>query len=205
MLKVFIKTIVWFWTIIVGGTGLLLAMFAGRDGATPGVIILLVGLVPLALMIWSSQKRKAGWGDAHARMLAEAGVPAGGGYEHGEDDSGIAVNRQARTLTLSNAGQWKTYPFAEVRGWKTYLVRPGQPGVVAGNLASNVASIGAEIRAKQDAAADTGLFVEVRDIDHPKWRVAMKDERAQSRWMEILRQEINEGQGGQSGAGHAVA
>ena len=193
MFKVFIKTIVWFWTIIVGGTGLLLAMFAGRDGAAPGVIVLVVGLVPLALMIWSGQKRAAGWGDAHARMLAEAGVPAGGGYEHAEEDSGIALNRQARTVTLSQAGRWKTYPFSEVRGWKTYLVRPGQPGGVGGNLASNVASIGAEIRAKQEAAADTGLFVEVRDVDRPKWRVAMKSEVQQARWMEILQQEINEG------------
>ena len=31
MLNVFIKTIVWFWTVIVGGTGLLVMMFAGRE------------------------------------------------------------------------------------------------------------------------------------------------------------------------------
>ncbi len=205
MFNVFIKTIVGFWTVIVGGTGLLLAMFAGRDGAAPGVIVLLVGLVPLALMIWAGQRRRAGWGEVHARMLAEAGVPAGGGYEHGEEDSGIAVNRQARTVTLLRAGHWKTYPFSDVRAWKGYKVRPGQAVAVGGNLSSHVAAMGAEARAKQEAAADTGLFVEVRDIEHPKWRVAMKEERAQLRWIELLRQEINEGAGANAGAGHAHA
>ena len=205
MFNVFIKTIVWLWTIVVGGTGLLLAMFAGRDGAGPGVIVLLVGLVPLALMIWAGQKRRAGWGEVHARMLAEAGVPAGGGYEHGEEDSDIAVNRQARTVTLLHAGRWKTYPFSDVRAWKGYKVRPGQAVAVGGNLSSHVAAMGAEARAKQEAAADTGLFVEVRDIEHPKWRAAMKEERAQLRWIELLRQEINEGAGANAGAGHAHA
>jgi hypothetical protein len=46
--------------------------------------------------------------------------------------------------------------------------------------------------AKIDAAARSGFFVEVRDIDHPRWRIAMKDEAQQARWMEILRQEIKE-------------
>jgi hypothetical protein len=45
---------------------------------------------------------------------------------------------------------------------------------------------------KRDAAANTGFFVTVRDVDNPKWRIEMRDEATQARWMEILRQEINE-------------
>jgi len=202
-----IKALAWTWAVIVGGFGLLVSMFGGHDGPGPigGLLFVAVGAAPLGLLFWLGQQRRAGWAEVHARMLAEAGVAAGSGYEHAEDDSGIAVNRQARTVTLLNAGQWKTYPFADVRAWKGYKVRPGQTLAVGGNLSSHVAAMGAEARAKQEAAADTGLFVEVRDVDHPRWRVAMKDERAQLRWIELLRQEINEGAGASAGAGHAVA
>ena len=39
---------------------------------------------------------------------------------------------------------------------------------------------------------DDHFFVTVRDIDNPKWRIAMSDSNTQARWMEILRQSINE-------------
>ena len=202
-----IKFLAWSWAVIVGGFGFLLSMYGGRGGPGPigALLSLAIGAAPLCLLFWLGQQRRAGWAEVHARMLAEAGVAAGSGYEHGEEDSGIAVNRQARTVTLLHAGSWKTYPFSDVRAWKGYKVRPGQSLAVGGNLSSHVAAMGAEARAKQEAAADTGLFVEVRDIDRPRWRVAMKDERAQLRWIELLRQEINEGAGASAGAGHAHA
>ena len=108
-------------------------------------------------------------------------------------------------VTLLLAGSWKTYSFADVRKWRTTLVRPGQAGFVGGNLGSAVAAMGAEANMRRDAKAETGLFVEVRDIERASWRVAMKDERTQARWMEILQQEINEGAGANAGAGHARA
>jgi hypothetical protein len=42
------------------------------------------------------------------------------------------------------------------------------------------------------AAANTGFFVAVRDVDNPIWRVEMTDAGREARWMEILRQEINQ-------------
>ena len=189
-----VKFLVGAWTVCIGGFGLLFCMFHGPGDGFAAFCILLVGIAPLALLIWAGQARKGRWARVHADMLAAAGVGPGD-FHHGEDDSGIALNRSARTVTLLDAGQWKTYPFDDVRGWKAYLVRPGQVGAMGGNLGSAVAAMSAEANMKRDAKAGTGLFVEVRDIERARWRVAMKDERMQARWMEILRQEINEGQG----------
>ena len=187
-----VKFLVAVWTIFVGLPGAVFFFFHGRGEGFAAFCILLVGIAPLVLLIWAGQARKARWGRVHADMLAAAGVGPGD-FEHGEDDSGIAINRSARTVTLLDAGHWKTYPFDDVRGWKAYLVRPGQVGAMGGNLGSAVAAMSAEANMERDAKASTGLFVEVRDVDRARWRVAMKDERTQARWMEILRQEINEG------------
>ena len=187
-----VKFLVGVWTFFIGGFGLLFCFFHGPGDGFAAFCVLLVGMAPLALMIWAGQARKARWARARADMLEAAGVGPGD-FHHGEDDSGIALNRSARAVTLLDAGQWKTYPFDDVRGWKAYLARPGQVGAIGGNLGSAVAAMSAEANMKRDAAADTGLFVEVRDIERPRWRVAMKDERTQARWVELLRQEINEG------------
>ena len=187
-----VKFLVGAWTLCIGGFGLLFCLFHGSGYGFAAFCVLLVGMAPLALLIRSGNARKARWARVHADMLAAAGVgPVD--FHHGEDDSGIALNRSARTVTLLDAGHWKTYPFDDVRGWKAYLVRPGQVGAMGGNLGSAVAAMSAEANMKRDAKAGTGLFVEVRDIDRARWRVAMNDERTQARWMEILRQEINEG------------
>ena len=53
-------------------------------------------------------------------------------------------------------------------------------------------AIEANARAAKQASANTGLFVLVKDVENPRWRIAMKDEGTQARWMEILRQEVNE-------------
>jgi hypothetical protein len=188
-----VSYIVWAWALVVGVPSLAQVFLGERGAGFLGFLGLLIAFAPLGLRMWARQARKARWAGAHAGMLSEVGIAAGD-YEHGEDDTGIA-------LKLLHAGQWRTYPFSDVRGWTTSLVRPGQVGMVGGNLASSVAAMGAEARAKHDAAADTGLFVEVRDVDRPKWRIAMADGREQARWMEILRQEINERHGSAAEAG----
>lgn len=61
-------------------------------------------------------------------------------------------------------GFWKIYLFSDVREWET----------------------------RNGLGKNSGLYVSVKDVDHPKWRIEMKDDGIQARWMEILRQEINE-------------
>jgi len=176
-----------FWTLLFGGMGLV-SLLVGNPNGGPwqSLLMLAIGFGPLALIIRKSKRRQAESDAVHARMLAAAGVAPGTGCDHGEDGTGVAINRVARTLTLRIGEQWKTYPFSDIREWETSLQRAGQ--VVAGSLAA----LGANDRARHYANEMTGLFVTVRDIDNARWRIAMSDTNVQARWMEILRQAIKE-------------
>lgn len=178
------------WALVVGGLGLI-GLFSNVD--VPKLVSLIFLAVGFGPFFWVRRNRgkMAEANTAHAAMLASAGVAPGAGFDHSEGGSAVAVNRQAKTLSLRIGEKWKAYPFADVRGWEANKERAGQ--VVASNLTGAMASLGPNLRASRDAAAATGLFVTVRDIENPKWRIAMGDSSTQARWMEILRQSINEG------------
>jgi hypothetical protein len=151
-----------------------------------GPLLFLVGCVPTVLLVWFLIHRASKREAAHQAMLREAGVSQGSGFDHAEADTGIALNKQAKTLTLLIGAFHKTYSFADIREWEAIKETPGV--VVGGNLAA----VGAEVAMNRRAAANTGFFVTVRDVDNPKWRIAMKDKPTQARWMELMRQEVNE-------------
>lgn len=151
---------------------------------------LAVGWAPLAGLIWFYIHRASARGNAHARMLEAAGVPPGAGWDHAEDGAGIAINRATKSVGLLADGQFRVYPYGQIRSWEARSERAG--GVVGVGVAAGVAAAGANARLAREAEANTGLFVQVRDVESPSWRIAMSREEARARWMEILRQEINE-------------
>jgi hypothetical protein len=137
---------------------------SSSGGTASPLLILLVAAAPCALLAWlsvsGSLKRKANY----AAMLSEAGVKASSGNVHREGATGIALNKDTKSMGLLADGFWKIYPFSDVREWET----------------------------RNGLGKNNGLNVLVKDVDHPKWRIEMKDDGIQARWMEILRQEINE-------------
>lgn len=149
-------------------------------------MLFLVGCLPIGLMVWFTVQRSTKRQAVLQSMYQEAGVAKGSGFDHVEADTGIAINKQAKTLSLLMGAFYKTYPFADIREWEAIKETPGV--ISAGNAAAVFDQVGVNRR----AAANTGFFVSVRDVEHPKWRIAMKDEAMRARWMEILRQEINE-------------
>lgn len=159
-------------------------IFGAKGGES--FVFFLVGWAPTGLLVWFSIHRASKREAAHKAMLQEAGVAQGSGFDHAEADTGIAINKQAKTLTLLIGGFWKTYPYTDIREWEAIKETPGV--VVGGNLAA----VSAEAAMRRQAAANTGFFVTVKDVDNPKWRIAMKDNAMQARWMELMRQEVNE-------------
>jgi hypothetical protein len=186
------KIVVWIWTIVVGAMGLGAVTWNRSPSFVLNWTIFAVGFAPMALMIRSQRRRRAQWNELVARMLDAAGVAPGSGFEHAEDGTAIALNARARTLTLLRDGSWKTYPFADVREWSTRIVTADQY-LVGGSVLGGAAAMSSNASARREAAADSGLFVRVRDVQRPEWRVSMVDRDAQARWMEILDQAINEG------------
>ena len=148
------------WALFIGGFGV--AAFTQPDlGKLVSLIFMAVGFGPLFMQVRRNQGRKDKFNAAHAAMLASAGVAPGAGCDHVLTDSGIAINRQAKTLSLRLGEKWKTYPFADIRDWRVSKHTAGQ--VVAGNVTGAMAALGPNIRASREAAAATGLFVTVRD------------------------------------------
>lgn len=146
---------------------------------------------PVTVLVWYALARAAGRDKLHAAMLGALGVQAGQGFDHAEAGTGIALDPTSKTLALLGDGGYRFYTYDKVREWVNSEERAS--GVVGFGLAGTASAAGANVRAAREAAANTGLFVSVKDVERPRWRIAMKDNAMRARWMELLQQEINEG------------
>lgn len=187
-----------YWLIGVCAVWGLLLSFAlpealGRGHYLEALATLAIGWGPGALLAWFLVNRTNGRNALRDGVLREAGIEPGRGFDHEEGGSGIALNPAAKTMSLWADGFAKRYDYAEVREWAAQFEKAGEIVALGGGLAAGMGAAGANSRARRAAQANTGLFVTVRDVEHPKWRVAMRDQSTQARWMEILRQEVNEG------------
>ncbi|WP_312260008.1 DUF4755 domain-containing protein [Limnohabitans sp.] len=117
-------------------------------------------------------------------------------YLHHYKRTAIAVDPKQQKLHLYADENGKTYDFSDVREWKYAYLTGGQILGAAPNLASAAQTIGANNHNHRNNVNGSGLFIEVRDIDHPKWHIQFQYnkhmEKELLRWMEILRQSINE-------------
>lgn len=156
---------------------------SGFDGKL-GTVVLAWG--PAVLLAWFVIDRALRREKLHDAALDSLGVAKGTGFDHSEDGTGIAINVKSRAVALIGDGGFKTYGYEQLRSWVDRETRP--TGVVGGT----VQAAADNVRAAREAAANTGLFVAVKDVERPEWRVAMKDRMARARWMELLRQQINE-------------
>jgi hypothetical protein len=109
--------------------------------------------------------------------------------------TGIAVDPDQRLVKLKNGSLEQTFAFADVRGWERTLL---SGGAVAG---PGTAVLALNLRSEDANEQGSGLFVQVRSVDHPMWRIAILEVQEQHRWMEILQQSLNE----TSGASSAVS
>lgn len=173
--------------------GLIFSMFvpfAGGGLAALGVFAF--AWAPTGVLVWFVLHRARRRAKLHKAMLAATGVAQGMGFERAEDGTGIALNRSKRELGLLADGAWKTYGYEQIREWAIQAQKAGT--VVAGfGVVNGISAAGASARMAREAKANTGLFLTVKDLARPQWRVAMKEPLARARWMELLRQEINEG------------
>ena len=180
----------WFLWILAAGWGALLSAFfldakSGSMGFMGSLFLLAVAWGPLTALTLFMVRRRDNRDAGYRAMTEAVGYNGQNGYEHREEASGIVLNREKQVLGLWEGRTWKAYAFEAVREWQTSKETPGV--IVGGGLAG----LGAALGAAQQAKAHSGLFVSVRDVDHPVWRIGMQSAKDQARWMEILRQEIN--------------
>jgi len=174
--------------VVWGGFWSMFAKFAPSPGLAFGMFVF--AWAPGALAAWFFIGRAGRRAQRHADMLRAVGVAPGSGFEHSEGGTGIALNAKERVVALVDGKVHKSYSYEDIREWVAQEERAGQ--AIGVGLQGVVTAGGANIRAAREAAANTGLFVTVRDLERPRWRVAMKDKTTRARWMELLRQEVNE-------------
>lgn len=117
--------------------------------------------------------------------------------------TGIAISNNLKQVALINQSIQKVYGVEQIRGHEIKNVEPGRvsPGItvhrdsIIGDLRGVGEGIGAAIAEpianaalKREAQNKSGLFVQVKDIDHPVWRITMYNTHDQDRWHEILSQ-----------------
>jgi len=170
-----------------------LCISVANEPRASGATYALMGIAPIAALIgweWLRIKRQDG---AKAELLRLLSLPDGQGYVHAKAGSGIAVDPKGKRVALIQGGVGKAYAYADVREWQ--WVQETAAEIRHSSVSMQLAATGQNIKAAIDASRATGFFVTVRDIDHPVWRVEMTAKADQARWMEIMRQEINESAG----------
>lgn len=172
-------------------TGLILIVASAVVGAIlpipfVGTLLFVIGLVFLLVGLASGS---AGPADSKQAQAFSDGYK----YSFMNSDTAIAVSPERKIVRLKSGGVVKDYPFADVRNWETHLLTGGDIVATSATVQGGLAAVGANRRNAQMNKAGSGLFVNVRDIDHPSWRIVMLNKADQNRWVEILQQLINEG------------
>ena len=126
-------------------------------------------------------------------------------YQFAWENSAIYIYSDLKKIGLVEGINAKVYDIGSVREYSFSLIDPhqystlGRTEVIGGGLAGAAHNIGSSIgdgiatavtnrQAKKEAQQKSGLFIRVKDIDHPQWRIEMYDMNEQIKWNEILTQ-----------------
>lgn len=168
-----------------GGTATLGGVLMPVAGATVGGPVLAVGLlfaIPFALrLLWTLATD-----GAEQQAIDDTAAMA---WRHFFAGTGIAVDTERRELLLFGDRRLCRYAFADVRSWESRVQSGGQA------VGRGVAVAAHNIETGLRNAKASGLFIDVRDTERPAWRIAFpprKLSREGARWVEILRQSVNE-------------
>lgn len=180
--------------IIVASIGIILFLLVSD------VTIRLFGLfVFLLAVIWATLK----WSRSNALEAKEKLGPAVDHvsiieplkYKSIHHNTAIGIDPIAKIVHLYQNKNYRAYSFSDIRTWSANIQSGGKFIGGGGNLGNALAMTAANVRTSRENAANTGFFVEVKDIDFPKWKIDFPEkdlQKSHDRWMEIFRQHLNE-------------
>jgi hypothetical protein len=164
----------------VGVLLLAIGMFGG------GALVFIAGvvlLVPMAILLYLERLYNTLGRDRFEQVASEFGATQRWWGER----TGIALSSKNSKVVLASDGTLKTYDFSDIRAWRSSL---DTSFVVAG---TGAAAAGAQVGMGLRRMANTGVFVTVKDIDHPEWHVRIRKNLELNRWYELMTQVVNEG------------
>lgn len=165
--------IVWGAVALFGSFALAFGDGPGKAPTGPQMFALVIALwgPPILIGLWLYRLHKEDEA-LHDEVLKAAGVAVSSKLYFLCETSGIAINRDARTITLLQGGLYHTYPFSDVRGYRTYF----QP------LPNS----------RRGSEAQSGLFMTVNCTRRSDWKIDMLYQAQQEHWMHLLNLELAE-------------
>jgi hypothetical protein len=167
--------------------GVFLFNFGQGTGGLVGSLIQPAGLVSI---LWS------GWSLYKIFLSGKKSIPSGipenvsaFKYKHFHGKTGIAIDTDKQEVHLKDRKNYKVYKYNEIRSWEMNVQTAGL--IYGGGL--NVAA--ANMANARQSADNTGLFIKVKDVDFPEWKISFPVKSVKNdlkRWMEILQQTLNE-------------
>lgn len=175
----------WKWVAIFLGAVFILPFAIGALGYLLGLGVLAYLFIAAAPEYKHKQKAtqkpaQLGWADKFPQAK----------YKFCKKGYGIAVDVEGEMLHLKALEKEMSYPFSSVRNWESNIATGG------GMYGGGAYGVGHNLRRNIENKHNTGLFITVKDIENPKWKIEFPGserelEREFARWMEILNQCIN--------------
>ena len=168
-----------------------LMSFIGLASGSDSTFWMLLFLACTVALVWAGRKASTGASQPNGQVGGWLAQFPNARYSHHASKTGIALDDQTRVIHLLEGKISKSYSYDDVRSWNTNIQTGGV--VYGGGVAGALGTIGAGM----DNANNTGLFITVKDVDHPEWRIRLckpnhRDIRKiHAKWMEILKQTIN--------------
>jgi len=122
-------------------------------------------------------------------------------YKYAYDESGIAIDIVNRSVILiqhiNRRPVMKTYPFNLIRKWSYEIPSPEVIQTIGNvGIGPSLQVAAKNYMSAKNAQSNTGLKIQVKDIDYPEWFIRFASTNTVStdlkRWMEIFTQYIND-------------
>lgn len=109
-------------------------------------------------------------------------IPQNFSYPYYLDNTGIAFDIENKNIYLIDHKKVKTYNVKEIR--KFYYSYSNGPEYNGGDLHD----FAENLKDKKNAYNNSGLFINVADIDQPQWQIKFSNKKLLLRYFEILNQ-----------------
>ncbi|MEQ8378221.1 DUF4755 domain-containing protein [Parvibaculum sp.] len=157
------------------------------DEETMELFFIIVGVVAVAAIVISGNAKKKS--ADRVSGIVEKAFGGAAKYKFSGPDTGVAMPSDLKQILLVSPYSEKTYAVDQIR---SHEIRDKeiveQRRRERGNIVSDFRANQLEAEDRQRAKESFGLFVTVKDVDHPEWRVAIDSAVERKKWNEILNQ-----------------
>lgn len=157
--------------------------------AIPFVVLALGVIVIAAFFVKESKRRGTQKGVDRFNKL----LPEGYNFKYYNDFTGYAINAKERKVLLySGEGRiYAKYDISDIRNVERIWETPGKSVLVGkATIASTIQNSHMNVKQREAAYENSGLYVFVKDVNRPRWHVKFENEQDLLKSYEIFCQAI---------------